>query len=96
MTLTMYSRPGCHLCHDMKAVIERIAETLPLVLEEIDISTDPALETRYGLEIPVLMIGERKAAKYRVTENELRRLLLARNEEADRPGRPPFNPGPGR
>lgn len=80
MKLTMYSRPGCHLCDDMKAIVERVAETLPLVLEEIDISTDPVLETRYGLEIPVLMIGERKAAKYRVTENELRRLLLARSD----------------
>ena len=78
MKLTMYSRPSCHLCHDMKAVVQRVAETLPLEIEEIDISSDPALEARYGLEIPVLMVGGKKAAKYRVTEEELRRLLLAR------------------
>ena len=51
---------------------------MPLSLEEIDISGDPALEALYGLEIPVLMIGGRKAAKYRIAEDELRRLLLAR------------------
>ena len=75
MKLTMYSRPNCHLCHDMKAVVRRVAETLPLELEEIDISTDPALEARYGLEIPVLMMGGKKAAKYRVTEEELRKMI---------------------
>ena len=62
----------------MKAVVQRVAETLPLEIEEIDISSDPALEARYGLEIPVLMVGGRKAAKYRVTEEELRRMLTGR------------------
>ena len=30
---------------------------------EVDISTDPALEARYGLEIPVLMVDGKKAAE---------------------------------
>jgi glutaredoxin len=77
-SVTIYSRPGCHLCDDMKAVVARVARSLPLAIDEIDISTDPALETSYAAEIPVLMIGGKKAAKYRVTEDELRRLLLAR------------------
>jgi hypothetical protein len=78
ISVTIYSRPGCHLCDDMKAVVARVARSLPLTLEDIDISTDPALEASYGADIPVLMIGGKKAAKYRVTEDELRRLLLAR------------------
>jgi hypothetical protein len=73
----IYSRPGCHLCDDMKAVVARVARSVPLTLEEIDVSTDPALEASYGSEIPVLTIGGKKAAKYRLTEGELRRLLLA-------------------
>ena len=77
-TLIIYSRPGCHLCDEMKAVIQRVARVIPLALEEIDISTDPALEARYGLEIPVLMMGGKKAAKYRVTEEELRKMLVGR------------------
>ena len=44
IALTIYSRPGCHLCDDMKAVVRRAAETIPLHLEEIDISSDPQLE----------------------------------------------------
>jgi len=78
IALTLHSRPGCHLCDDMKAVVARVARSLPIELDDIDISADPALEASYGSEIPVLVIGGKKAAKYRVTEDELRRLLLAR------------------
>jgi glutaredoxin len=77
VSITIYSRPGCHLCDEMKAVVARVARSVPLTLEDIDISTDPALETLYGREIPVLMIGGKKAAKYRVAEGTLRRLLFA-------------------
>jgi glutaredoxin len=75
IALTIYSRPGCHLCDEMKAIVRRTAETIPLHLEEVDISTDQDLEARYGLEIPVLLVNGRKAAKYRVTERELVRIL---------------------
>ncbi len=81
IALTIYSRPGCHLCDEMEATIARVALTIPLTLEHIDISTDPELEARFGLEIPVLMIDGKKAAKYRVDEEELRRILEGRNEE---------------
>jgi glutaredoxin len=76
ISVTIYSRPGCHLCDDMKAVVARVARSLPLRLEDVDVSTDPAFEARYGPDIPVLMIGGKKAAKYRVTDDQLRRLLL--------------------
>jgi glutaredoxin len=77
--LTLYSRPGCHLCDDMKAVIARVraSSLTPMTLEEIDISTDAELEARYGTEIPVLLLNGRKVAKYRVSEAELRRIVGA-------------------
>jgi len=77
IALTLYSRPGCHLCDDMKAVVERVARTSTPVptIEIIDISSDPELEALYGLEIPVLLVNGKKAAKYRVTEDSLRRML---------------------
>jgi glutaredoxin len=80
MTLTIYSRPGCHLCDDMKAIVDRVALTAtpPPAVEVIDISSDAALDARYGLEIPVLLVNGKKAAKYRVTEEELRRMLYGR------------------
>ena len=77
LALTIYSRPGCHLCDDMKALVQRVARThgKGIVVEEIDISTDPELESRYGLEIPVLMLNGRKIAKYRISESALSRAL---------------------
>jgi hypothetical protein len=79
IALTLYSRPGCHLCDDMKAIVLRVARTMPLALEEIDISADADLESAYGLEIPVLLVNGKIAAKYRIGEDELRRLLTARS-----------------
>jgi glutaredoxin len=78
IALTIYSRPGCHLCDEMKAVVRTVARSIPLSLEEIDISTDADLEGRYGLEIPVLMVEGKKAAKYRIGEGELMRILAGR------------------
>ena len=78
IALTLYSRPGCHLCDEMKTVINRVAQSTPLHLEEIDISSRADLEERYGLEIPVLFVAGKKAAKYRIEEDELRRLLAGR------------------
>ena len=81
MTLTIYSRPGCHLCDDMKAVVKQVVRDVDesASIDEVDISTDPALEALYGLEIPVLMIDGKKAAKYRVTEDALKRMLAGRS-----------------
>jgi glutaredoxin len=76
--LTIYSRPGCHLCDEMKATVARVAERVPLQVQEVDISTDADLEARYGLEVPVLMVDGRKAAKHRLTDEELLRILRGR------------------
>ena len=75
--LTLYSKPGCHLCDEMKHVVDLVSARVPLALQVVDISTDPALEARYGLEIPVLLVDGRKAAKYRVTAEDLERTLKA-------------------
>lgn len=80
ITLRLYSRPGCHLCEDMKAIVDRVvrSEKNPLTVAEVDISGDPELEARYGLEIPVLEIDGTKIAKYRITETDLRKAICAR------------------
>jgi thiol-disulfide isomerase/thioredoxin len=77
IVLTIYSRPGCHLCDEMKAVVRSVASHVeaPIAIEEVDISTDPELGARYGLEIPVLLVDGKKAAKYRVGQDELTRIL---------------------
>ena len=81
MRLTIYSKPGCHLCDEMKAVVARAIQKCAdvtreaITIEEIDISGDPALLALYELEIPVLLIDGKRAAKYRITEAELKRRL---------------------
>ena len=89
ITLTVYYRPGCHLCDEMKAIAQRVARAAPrpITIREVDISTDPVLEARYGLEIPVLLVDGRKAAKYRVSEEELTRMLNARAGQAGGAGK---------
>ena len=81
MIVTIYSKPDCHLCHEMKAAVQRVLRgRTGIPLEEIDISKDPALLDRYGLEVPVLIIDGKKVAKYRVTEAELTRMLDSRDD----------------
>jgi len=73
----------------MKAVVARVVREspTPVTIDEVDISTDADLEARFGLEIPVLLIDGRKAAKYRVTEGELTRILTGRSGRAGGPDR---------
>ena len=78
LRLELYSRPGCHLCAELKALCEQLAGEFPLELSEVNIETDSGLEARYGREIPVLFIDGRKAVKFRTTEAALRRALRRR------------------
>lgn len=77
-SLTLYSRPDCHLCDDMKVVVEPVAREFACRVEEVDISSDPSLEARFGTQIPVLFVDGRKAFKYEVTAAALRRRLRQR------------------
>ena len=76
IALTLYGKPECHLCDEMKAVVVVLARELRCSLEHIDIRSDPDLEARFAAEIPVLFVNGRKAFKFRVGERELRRHLL--------------------
>ena len=64
LTLTVYRRPGCHLCDDAELLLrDELAQRAraglpPLEVERVDISADPALEARYRRRIPVFAIGE--------------------------------------
>ena len=76
--LVLYSKPGCHLCDEMKHVVDRVGSRIPFTLKVVDISTDRDLLERYGLEIPVLEIDGRKVAKYRISERDLEGTLARR------------------
>jgi glutaredoxin len=70
-TLRLYSRPGCHLCDDARAALERVRARTPFTIQEIDIESDEALFTRYLERIPVVTLGEEELFEYFVDETAL-------------------------
>jgi hypothetical protein len=73
--VTLYSRPGCHLCEDALAVIERVCTELGELWTEVDITTDPELLRRFGEEIPVTFVDGAQHDFWRVDERRLRAAL---------------------
>jgi glutaredoxin len=73
--ITIYSRPGCHLCEEAKAQIAPLLKEFSARLTEINIDGDPDLRARYDYDVPVIFLGARKAAKHRVDVAQLRRQL---------------------
>ena len=74
-TLTLYSRPGCHLCDDARAALERVRARAPFTLREVNIETDDSLHSRYLERIPVVALGDEELFDFFVDEHELRRRL---------------------
>ena len=53
--ISLYGRPGCHLCEDAREAIEGLrAELPPFELREIDIEQDERLLARMLERIPVV------------------------------------------
>ena len=71
----LLTRPGCCLCDELKAALQRAAQRSPLHLLEIDVSSNPALEAAYGERIPLLWLNGSLSAKYRISEQELHEKL---------------------
>jgi glutaredoxin len=73
--VTIYSRPGCHLCEEAKHQIAPLLKEFGARLTEINIEEDPELRVRYDYDVPVIFLGARKAAKHRVDLAQFRRQL---------------------
>jgi glutaredoxin len=73
--VTIYSRPGCHLCEEAKSQITPLLKEFSAALTEINIDEHPDLRARYDYDVPVIFLGARKAAKHRVDLVQFRRQL---------------------
>ena len=83
LEVTIYSRPGCHLCEEAKAVMQPLLQEFGVTIHEVNIDQDAELAERYSWDIPVIFLGSRKAAKHRVDARQFRRQLeAARNKAA--------------
>ncbi|HWI06309.1 MAG TPA: glutaredoxin family protein [Solirubrobacteraceae bacterium] len=69
--LVLYGRPGCHLCDDARAVLERVGAPFT----EMDITQDDALHAAYLERIPVVTIDGDERFELFVDESALRVLV---------------------
>ena len=70
--IILYTKPGCHLCEEMKHEMVRAQCDDLYTLEEVNIETDPDLLRRYRFEIPVLEIDGVVAFKGRLRAEEFK------------------------
>ena len=75
--LTLYGKPGCHLCEEAREVVLRVRQHHPFDLEEVDITRDPALEALYRERIPVVAIDGQEALELVIEATELERCLAS-------------------
>ena len=75
--VTLLSKPGCHLCDDARAVIERVCGELGVPWDEVDITTDPALWTEHHERIPVTLVDGEEHDFWRVDAEALRAELAS-------------------
>ena len=73
--MTLYGQPGCHLCDDARAVIERVRRDLAFELRDVDITSDDALLRAYLERIPVVAVDGEEVFEFFVDEADLRRRL---------------------
>jgi glutaredoxin len=73
--VTIYSRPGCHLCDVAKEVMRGAEGAEYCVLTEVNIDADPALQEKYKYDIPVIVIEGQEAFRYRVDPKEFSRKI---------------------
>ena len=73
----VYSRPGCHLCDEAKAVIEGAGCSDAFTMEEINIESDRELLRKYQYDIPVVMIDGIEFCRHRVNAEQFRTRINA-------------------
>jgi glutaredoxin len=79
ISLTLLTKPGCHLCEEAKTVVDLAIDKFkseyssenPIELTEVNILEDQALVEKYGEEIPVLQINGATHAYWRIDSERL-------------------------
>ena len=75
LTVTLYTRPGCHLCEEARQQMAPVLAEFGAELREVNIDDDPALRELYTKDVPVVFLGARKIARHRVNILQFRRQL---------------------
>ena len=75
-TVTLYTRPGCHLCEQARDLLHRAGRGFAVTIAEVNIDADAALRERYDTRIPVALIGGQELA-WPFTDRQARQALSA-------------------
>lgn len=69
--VTLYTRPGCHLCEPVAETIAAAAMVRSFQFERRNILDDPDDLRRFNHAIPVVTVDGREIARYRLSLPEL-------------------------
>lgn len=75
--IVLYTKPGCHLCDDMRDQLASALRGAAEPVQLVDIAADLDIYMQYRYDIPVLLIDGREVARHRITDEALRGALLA-------------------
>ncbi len=74
--LQLYTKADCPLCDEAKESLQSLAAQVPLQIEEIDITANLELFTRYKELIPVLELEGKRLFVHRIHVKVLKRKLM--------------------
>ena len=77
LKVRLLEKPDCGLCAEAYRALRRVALDVPLDVDRVDITKDPALFDRFALRIPVLTMGERALDAAGVDDRAIRTWLRA-------------------
>jgi predicted thioredoxin/glutaredoxin len=76
LRLTVVHRDDCELCDEMLAELRALGRTTALPpIDVVDVDSDPVLQRRHGLDVPVLLLDGSVVCRHRLDAAELKRLL---------------------
>jgi glutaredoxin len=71
--VVFYTKAGCHLCEEVRDILDDIAAQVDYELAEIDIRSDPNIFEQYRYRIPVIIIDETTVIEGRIAYSDLAR-----------------------
>ena len=77
LRVRLLEKPDCGLCAEAYRALHRAALDVPVDVERVDITNDPALFDRYALRIPVITMGERELDAAGIDDRAIRTWLRA-------------------
>ena len=74
--LQLYTKADCPLCDEAKKSLEPLTTQFPIQIEEIDITSNLGLFTKYKELIPVLELEGKRLFVHRIHVKALKRKLI--------------------